>query len=138
MSTVSIVTGANSGIGRATALYLAAQGHEVYGTVRDPARATTLQSMASDAGVDVQLVQMDIADDALVRDAMAAILDRAGHVDVLVNNAGVGGNAVVEEATIEQFLDVYNVNLCGAVRCLQAVLPGMRERRSGAIVNVSS
>ena len=57
---------------------------------------------------------------------------------MLVNNAGVGGNAVAEEATPSLYLDVMNVNLCGAVRCLQAVLPGMRERRSGAIVNITS
>jgi NAD(P)-dependent dehydrogenase (short-subunit alcohol dehydrogenase family) len=59
-------------------------------------------------------------------------------VDVLVNNAGVGGNATVEDATPEDFLVEMNVNLCGAIRCAQAVLPGMRERRSGTIVNITS
>ncbi len=57
---------------------------------------------------------------------------------MLVNNAGVGGNAVAEEATPEMYLDVININLCGAIRCLKHVLPGMRERRSGAIVNITS
>jgi NAD(P)-dependent dehydrogenase (short-subunit alcohol dehydrogenase family) len=138
MPTVSVVTGANSGIGRATAIHLAAQGHDVYGTVRDFDRAAKLRTMAEAAGVDVKLVRADVADDASVRDGFAEILDRAGRVDVLVNNAGIGGNAVVEETTPEQIHDAVNVNVCGAVRCIQQVVPGMRERRSGAIVNVTS
>ena len=138
MPTVTIVTGANSGIGRATAVHLAAQGHEVYGTVRDLERAGKLRSMASEAGVVVHLVRVDIGDDSSVRDGIAEVLGRAGQVDVLVNNAGVGGNAVVEEASTHELLDVMNVNLCGAVRCIQEVLPGMRDRSSGCIVNLTS
>jgi NAD(P)-dependent dehydrogenase (short-subunit alcohol dehydrogenase family) len=138
MSTVSVVTGANSGIGRATAVHLAAQGHEVYGTVRNLDSAGKLRAMAAEAGVDVQLVTMDIADDASVQRGLGEVLERAGRVDVLVNNAGVGGNAVAEECPPSLYLDVMNVNLCGAVRCLQMVLPGMRERRAGTIVNVTS
>jgi NAD(P)-dependent dehydrogenase (short-subunit alcohol dehydrogenase family) len=138
MGTVSVVTGANSGIGRATAIHLAAQGHEVYGTIRDVARATKLQNMAAEAGVEVNLVRLDVADDQSVRDGFKEILDRAGQVDVLVNNAGVGGNAVIEECSPQEFLDVMNVNLCGAVRCTQEVLPGMRQRGSGCIVNITS
>jgi NAD(P)-dependent dehydrogenase (short-subunit alcohol dehydrogenase family) len=138
MSTVSVVTGANSGIGRAIAIHLAGQGHEVYGTVRDPARAGKLQSMAAAAGVEVRLVTMDVASDESVRTGLGEVIDKAGDVDVLVNNAGVGGNAVVEEASPSQILEVTNVNVCGAVRCLQVVLPGMRARGSGAIVNVTS
>jgi NAD(P)-dependent dehydrogenase (short-subunit alcohol dehydrogenase family) len=138
MTSVSVVTGANSGIGRAIAIYLAQQGHEVYGTVRDPERAGKLRSMADEADVDVKLVTVDVADDESVRQGLGEVLERAGQVDVLVNNAGVGGNAVVEDASSSQMLDVMNVNVCGAVRCLQAVLPGMRERRSGAIINVTS
>lgn len=138
MPTVSIVTGANSGIGRATAIHLAGLGHEVYGTVRDEGRAGKLKAMAAEAGVEVNLVNLDVAEDESVKRGIGEILDRAGQVDVLVNNAGVGGNAVVEEAPAEQFLDVMNVNLCGAVRCIQAVLPGMRDRGTGSIVNITS
>ena len=139
MSTISVVTGANSGIGRATAIHLAAQGHTVYGTVRALSKATKLQAMAADAGVEVQLVELDIADDESVRNGFATILEATGGVvDVLVNNAGVGGNAVAEECPTSMYLDVMNVNLCGAVRCLQQVLPGMRARRAGTIVNITS
>ena len=136
---VSVVTGANSGIGRATAIHLAAQGHTVFGTVRSRSKAGKLEAMAADAGVDVRLVELDIADDDSVRAGFAQILGATGGVvDVLVNNAGVGGNAVAEECPTSTYLEVMNVNLCGGVRCLQQVLPGMRERRRGAIVNITS
>src|SRR5436305_7016261 len=135
---VAVVTGANSGIGRATAIHLATSGYRVFGTVRKVASATKLQTMAEAAGVDVELVTLDVAEDESVRGGMAEILDRAGQIDVLVNNAGVGANAVTEEASPAYFLDVLNVNVAGPVRCIQAVLPHMRARASGCIVNVSS
>jgi len=136
---VTVVTGANSGIGRAVALHLAQQGHTVYGTVRATSRMDTFHKLAEAAGVEVRLVELDVADDRSVARGFEQILgETGGRVDVLVNNAGVGGNAVAEEATPELYLDVMNVNLCGAIRCLKHVLPGMRERRSGAIVNISS
>ncbi|MFZ4718985.1 MAG: SDR family oxidoreductase [Ilumatobacteraceae bacterium] len=139
MSTISVVTGANSGIGRATAIHLAAQGHTVYGTVRSLDKATKLLAMAEAAGVTVRLVELDVADDESVRAGLAQVLDETGGVvDVLVNNAGVGGNATAEECSPALHLEVMNINLCGAVRCAQAVLPGMRERGRGAIVNVTS
>lgn len=137
-STVSVVTGANSGIGRAIAIHLAAQGHTVFGTVRNLDKATKLLAMAEDAGVGVELVELDVADDESVRRGFDEVLQRAGSVDVLVNNAGVGGNAVAEECPPSLYLDVMNVNLCGAVRCIQAVAPGMRDRRRGCIVNITS
>ena len=138
MASVAVVTGANSGIGRATAIHFAANGYSVVGTVRDRDRATKLGAMATDRGVEVELVELDVADDESVRRGFAEILERTGRVDVLVNNAGVAANGVVEETRPADYLDVMNVNLCGAVRCSQVVLPGMRERGSGAIVNISS
>ena len=135
---VAVVTGANSGIGRATAIHLAKHGHVVFGTVRSTSQGDKMRAMADEAGVEVELVELDVADDASVREGFAQILDEAGRVDHLVNNAGVGGNAVAEECPTSLYLDVMNVNLCGAVRCMQAVLPQMRERGSGAIVNITS
>jgi len=135
---VSVVTGANSGIGRATSIHLARAGHRVIGTVRSVGKADKLNAMADSAGVTVELVELDVADDASVADGFAEILSSAGRVDHLINNAGVGGNAVAEECPSEFYLSVMNVNLCGAVRCIQAVLPQMRERGSGTIVNITS
>lgn len=135
---VAVVTGANSGIGRATAIHLATKGMRVFGTVREASKATKLLAGAEDAGTSVELAELDVADDDSVKQGFADILARAGRVDLLVNNAGVGGNAVTEECPPQFYLDVMNINLCGVVRCSQQVLPGMRERRSGCIVNISS
>ncbi len=138
MNPVSVVTGANSGIGRATAIALAKQGHRVFGTVRGLDKAAKLNAMASQADVHIDLVEMDVADDDSVRDGFKQIQSAAGRVDHLVNNAGIGGNAVTEDCSIALYEECMNVNFYGAVRCIQAVLPQMRERRSGTIVNVSS
>lgn len=138
MKPVSVVTGANSGIGRATAIVLAARGHQVYGTVRSLAKAEKLKGMATQAGVSIELIELDVADDTSVREGFKRILGEAGRVDHLVNNAGIGGNAVTEECPISLYEETMNVNFYGAVRCIQAVLPQMRERRSGSIINVSS
>jgi NAD(P)-dependent dehydrogenase (short-subunit alcohol dehydrogenase family) len=138
MGQVAVVTGANSGIGRSVAIHLATVGYDVFGTVRDEAKAVKLLAMAGAAGAKLNLVTMDVASDDSVRDGMASILAKAGQVDVLVNNAGVGGNAVLEECPVSLYEDVMNVNVYGAVRCCQALLPQMRARKSGTIVNITS
>ena len=138
MGQVAVVTGANSGIGRAVAIHLATVGYDVYGTVRDLKKADKLLTMADAAGAKMNIVTMDVAIDESVAEGMAKILAEAGRVDVLVNNAGIGGNAVLEECPVSLYEDVMNVNVYGAVRCCKAVLPQMRERRSGTIVNITS
>ena len=135
---VAVVTGANSGIGRATALHLAQQGYRVFGTVRSLDKASKLQARASELGVTVELIEMDVADDASVQRGFTDIFRATDRVDVLVNNAGVGGNGVVEESTSQMYHDAFNVNVVGAIRCTQQVLPNMRERKSGTIVNITS
>ena len=137
-SEVAVVTGANSGIGRATAIHLARNGYTVFGTARGLEKAKKANSMAAEAGVELQWVEMDVADDASTARGLAEVFERAGRIDVLVNNAGVGGNAVVEECPPSLYHEVMNVNLYGVVRCVQAVLPHMRERGSGTIINISS
>jgi len=135
---VTVVTGANSGIGRATAIHLAGAGHHVVGTVRSLDKADKLLAKADEAGIEVDLAVADVGDDESVAAGFAEILGRTGRVDHLVNNAGVGGNAVSEESPSDLYLHVFNVNVCGATRCAQAVLPQMRDRGSGTIVNITS
>lgn len=137
-SPVAVVTGANSGIGRATALYLAQQGYRVFGTVRSLDKASKLQARAQELGVVVELIEIDVADDASVQRGFADIFRATDTVDVLVNNAGIGGNGVVEESTPQMYHDAFNVNVVGAIRCVQQVLPNMRSRKYGTIVNITS
>lgn len=137
-SPVAVVTGANSGIGRAAALQLAQQGYRVFGTVRSIEKATKLQARAQDLGVVIELIELDVASDSSVQLGFNDIFRTTDRIDVLVNNAGIGGNGVVEESTPQMFHDAFNVNVVGAVRCLQHVLPKMRAQRSGTIVNITS
>lgn len=141
MSTpTAVVTGVNSGIGRATTLAFAQAGYRVFGTVRGLAKADKLLAKAVSINVAdrIHLVEMDVADSASVTEGFAKIYEATDEVDVLVNNAGVGGNAVTEECPVDTYTEVFNINHNGSVRCIQAVLPQMRKRGSGAIVNVSS
>ena len=135
---IAVVTGANTGIGRATAVDLASKGWRTFATVRSVGKADKLLAHADKNGTSVELVEMDVADDQSVHAAFAEIHSSAGHVDVLVNNAGIGGNGVVEEASERHFLDAFNVNVLGSLRCIKRVLPTMRERRQGTIVNITS
>lgn len=133
-----LITGANSGIGRAAAIKLASAGYEVHAAMRDPAKAEKLLALAKEAGCEVRPVQLDVTDAESVERGAAEVLARSGHLDVLINNAGIAWNATVEDVDIEQSKLVFETNYWGVIRCIQAFLPGMRERGSGHIVNVSS
>jgi NAD(P)-dependent dehydrogenase (short-subunit alcohol dehydrogenase family) len=136
--TVTLVTGANSGIGRAAALHLAGLGHTVYGAMRDLSRGDKLASMAEGAGVVVHPIQLDVTDDVSVRTAVASVVATEGRLDVLVNNAGLGHNGVTEDLDIDEGKAIFDVNYWGVIRCVQAALPAMRDQGSGVILNVSS
>src|SRR5262245_43401756 len=129
-SRVVLITGASSGIGRVTAELLAGRGHRVFGGVRAPASTVPL------AGVE--LVPLDVRDEASVRACVEAVSSRAGRIDVLINNAGINLVGAVEETSIEQAQALFDTNVLGALRMIQAVLPGMRRQGSGLIVNISS
>ncbi len=131
-SLVILVTGCSSGIGRATALEAAARGHRVYATAR---RRETLQDLEK-AGMHV--LALDVTDAGSIRGAVASVLGEAGSIDALVNNAGYGQYGAVEDVSAEEWRQQFDVNLFGAVEMTRAVLPAMREKRSGTIVNVSS
>ncbi len=132
--TVSLVTGANSGIGRSIAAHLAGQGHTVYAGMRDVGKAGKLIEKAGEAADHILPITIDVTDDASVAEAFAG----AGPLDVLVNNAGIGLNATTEDLDLDAGRLVFETNLWGAIRCIQAALPAMRERGSGHIVNISS
>ena len=123
-----LITGCSSGIGRALARALADEGAHVFATGRSVA------ALADLAAEGLSVLEVDVRDDASIRRAVR----EAGHVDVLVNNAGYGLAGAVEEIADEELLAQYDVNVFGVWRCCRAVLPGMRERRRGAIVVVSS
>ncbi len=128
--TVAVVTGSSTGIGYSTAIRLAKDGHHVVATMRKP-DGSDLGSQ----GPDIEVKALDVNDDASV----GTLFSSVGPVDVLVNNAGVAGSGgVVEELGLDSFREVMETNYFGALRCIKAVLPAMRERGSGCIVNVSS
>ncbi|MEM7337953.1 MAG: SDR family oxidoreductase [Actinomycetota bacterium] len=136
--TVAFITGANSGIGRSAAVDLAVRGWTVYGSMRDLAKGDKLAALAEEKGVTVHPVVCDVTDAAAVNAAIAEVTEEAGGIDVLINNAGIGGNGVAEETPISSYEEVMDVNLYGTIRCIQAVLPQMRERGDGCIINISS
>lgn len=136
--TVAIVTGSSTGIGLAVALGLARAGHTVYGTMRNPKRAPQLAETAAKEGLTVHVIAMDVDDDASVSAGIANIIEEAGRVDVLVNNAGIANLGSIEEMPLSGFREVMETNYFGLLRCTQAVLPTMRRQKSGTIINVSS
>lgn len=136
--TVTVITGCSTGIGYATALCLAGDDHHVVATMRTP-EASDLAKVAADRGLDVEVRPLDVNDQAAVDQLFESVLGSHGGVDVLVNNAGLGGNGgVVEETDIDTFREIMETNFFGALRCTKAVLPSMRERGSGCVVNVTS
>jgi NAD(P)-dependent dehydrogenase (short-subunit alcohol dehydrogenase family) len=132
-----LVTGASRGIGRATALTLGRAGHKVFATMRSPERAPELGATAAEEGLAITVSAMDVDSDESVRVAVSQILEH-GPLDALVNNAGIERRGSVEELDLAEFRAVMETNYFGALRCIQAVLPSMRIREQGCIVNVTS
>jgi NAD(P)-dependent dehydrogenase (short-subunit alcohol dehydrogenase family) len=125
---VALITGVSSGIGLATAKRLAAAGFRVFGTSRKP----------SDAGSDIEMLTLDVVSGDSVRSAVAEFIKKAGRIDVLVNNAGLGILGGAEESSIDQARQLFETNFFGTLRTIAAVLPHMRAQGSGRIINVSS
>ena len=138
MGKVCIVTGANSGIGRSTAITLAKNGYTVFGAMRSLERGEKLREIAQHLGLKINEVELDISNTDSVTQGINEIKSQTERIDVLINNAGVGSNAVIEDVNIELDKDVFETNFWGAIRCIQAVLPTMRAQQSGHIVQVSS
>jgi NAD(P)-dependent dehydrogenase (short-subunit alcohol dehydrogenase family) len=135
---VALITGTSTGIGLATALHFGRQGHDVWAGVRNPAAATDLRAAIDKERLPVRVLALDVDDEGSVQRGVAEVLDKAGRVDVLVNNAGIGGGGPIEDVPVDWVKTLFETNYFGVLRVTKAVLPGMRERRAGAIVNVSS
>lgn len=137
MSTV-LITGTSRGIGFESALAFGRAGHGVAATMRNPSRAPELAGIAARERLPITVFAMDVDDDASVHEAMRRIEAEVGPIDVLVNNAGIERTGTVEELPLAEFRAVMETNYFGVIRCAQAVLPSMRQRRSGCIINIAS
>jgi NAD(P)-dependent dehydrogenase (short-subunit alcohol dehydrogenase family) len=133
-----LITGTSKGIGLSTALTLARAGHTVYATMRNPAAAPELAETAKKENLPINISAMDVDSDDSVGEAIAAIHNAGVNIDVLVNNAGVERNGSIEDMPMADIRAVMETNYFGAVRCAKAVIPSMRRRRSGCIVNITS
>ena len=133
----AVVTGTSTGIGLTTALHLARNGYHVFAGMRNVGKAEALQSAAAAEALPLEVVQLDICDADSVAAAFATVAAH-GPVDVLVNNAGIGGASPLELTPEDEHRQMFETNYFGAVRCIQAVLPSMRERGTGCIVNITS
>ena len=133
--TTWLITGCSTGLGRAFAEAMLARGDNAVVTARDVAK---VQDLADDHPDTALALALDVTDDAQVAEAVAAAEQRFGGVDVLVNNAGYGYRAAVEEGEDGPVRQLFDTHVFGTVRTIKAVLPGMRARRSGTIVNLSS
>lgn len=132
MSKVALVTGASSGIGLDVALGLLKKGYSVYGAAR---RVELMEPLLKNGG---HVLALDLCDENSIEKCVGAILEREGHVDLLVNNAGFGLGGSIEEIPVEEVRRQFDVNVFGLSKIIQLVLPSMRAQKSGCIINVSS
>lgn len=130
MKKTVLITGVSSGIGAATAVALAKAGYRVFGGARAPAKLVPM------AGVE--LVELDVRSDKQVRRAVADVLEKAGRIDIVVNNAGISLMGPVEATSDAEAQALFDTNFFGVLRVTRAVLPAMRNRQAGLIVNISS
>lgn len=131
-SKVALITGASSGIGKATALQLMADGYAVYGAAR------RIENMRTEEERGMHVLRMDITNDRTMTEGINRLIEEQGRIDVLVNNAGYGSFGAIEDVSLDEARRQFEVNLFGLARLTQLVLPFMRNQRSGAIVNISS
>jgi NAD(P)-dependent dehydrogenase (short-subunit alcohol dehydrogenase family) len=137
MSKVILITGTSTGFGRDTAETLAQAGHRVFASMRDITGRNKTHADALRAK-KIDVVELDVTDDASVDSAVASVLKEAGRVDVVINNAGVGAIAISEAYTTDQVRGLFDVNVFGVHRTLRAVLPTFRKQGAGLVLNIGS
>ncbi len=134
----AIITGASSGIGRATALAFAKSGINLALIARSQDKLSSVVSAAEAVGVKAQAYSLDLADLASVKQQIRDISQDLGTVDILVNNAGMGYTNSLANTPLEEWQQVLDLNLTSVFQCIQGILPQMRERATGTIINVAS
>jgi short-subunit dehydrogenase len=134
----ALITGASSGIGRATAIALAQAGQDLVLVSRSPEKLADLAQELADTGVQVKTVALDLAALSQVKPALETAIADIGPIDLLINNAGMGYTGPLATMPLEDWQQVMDLNLTSALLCMQAVLPGMRDRGSGTILNIAS
>jgi len=135
---VAIVTGSSSGIGYATSLLLAKNRFHTYATMRNIEKSADIQQIANKERLPLQVIQLDVNDDASIRNSIEKVRSENERIDVLVNNAGYGLIGAFEDLSAEEIKSQFETNFFGVIRLTQQVLPIMRKQKSGTIVNVSS
>ena len=133
-----LITGATDGLGRAAALLLAQRGYRVFAAGRSAEKRAQLDALAREKNLALESITLDVCDDRSVEAAVHAVLSKAGAIDVLINNAGVNYTAAVEDLTMQDWRAQFETNFFGVLRVTRAVVPHMRERRSGRILMMSS
>lgn len=138
MSRTILITGCSSGLGAELAVLAAQRGYDVFATMRDLSRREALDRLAKAAGTNLNVRTLDVQDPSSIAAVVAEVETKHGGVDVLVNNAGIGFVRSTEQAASEDIERLFDINLMGVIRCTKAVLPGMRSRRAGRVLAISS
>lgn len=133
-----LITGATDGLGKAAALLFAERGYQVFAAGRSVEKRAQLEALAREKKLPLETLGMDVCDDGSVQRAVSSVLQKAGAIDVLINNAGLVYGGAVEDLRLEDWRRQFETNLFGVIRVTQAVLPHMRERRKGRILMMSS
>jgi NAD(P)-dependent dehydrogenase (short-subunit alcohol dehydrogenase family) len=135
---IVLITGGTDGLGKAASLLLARRGYVVYAAGRSTEKREALDRIAHEQRLPISTLEMDVCDHASIQIAVELVLEKGGAIDVLINNAGVGYMAVVEDLRLSDFRRQFETNLFGVISVTQAVLPHMRQRRKGRILMMSS
>lgn len=138
MSKSILITGTSTGLGVSIAVQAAKAGHQVFATMRNLGKRDVLDAAAEEAGVSLEVLQLDVQDSASIEAAVAEVIKSAGRIDTLINNAGAGFVRSTEQVSEDDMSWVMDVNFMGVVRCTKAVIGHMRQQRSGHVVTISS
>jgi NAD(P)-dependent dehydrogenase (short-subunit alcohol dehydrogenase family) len=135
---IAVVTGSSTGIGFETSLLLARNGFYTYATMRNTNKRKLIENIANQENLTLEVLSLDVNDNASVKKAIQKIIDKNGRVDILVNNAGYGLFGALEDISIEAIKKQFETNVFGAIRVIKEILPIMRKQKSGIIINISS